>query len=96
MEFLKQDSVQTLKEGLGELYANNPEVHKSSIAKGKSFQDHDLTHVIFGCDTSIWGELDLKAWILFGTDISMQEQRNHANDEEVQKLTKEGEKLLGN
>ena len=55
MEFLKQDSTQTLQEGLAELYANAPQVHKSSIAKGKSFQDHDLTHVLFGCDTSIWG-----------------------------------------
>lgn len=95
MEFLKQDSVQTLREGLRELYAHNPEVHESSIAKGKSFQDHDLTHVIFGCDTSIGGELDLKAWILFGTDVSMQELRDYANDEEVQKLNKEGERLLG-
>ena len=95
MEFLKQDSTQKLKEGLAELYANAPQVHKSSAAKGKSFQDHDLTHVLFGCDTSVWGELDLKVWILFGTDISMQELRDYANDEDVQKLTKEGEKLLG-
>lgn len=95
MKFLKQDSVQTLQEGLNELYANAPEVHRTSVTKGKFFQDHDLTHVLFGCDTSIYGELDLKAWILFGTNISTRELRDYANDEEVQKLNKEGEALLG-
>lgn len=40
---------------------------------GKTFIDHDLTHVIFGCDTSLIGEVLLKPWILFGCNISMAE-----------------------
>lgn len=95
MKFLKQDCSLTLQQGLDELYANNPEVAATSNRKGKSFHDHDLTHVIFGCDTSIQGELALKPWILFGTTISMQEMKDYAADEEVQRLNKEGEALLG-
>lgn len=95
MEFLKQNCSLTLQQGLVELYANNPEVEATSKVKGKSFQDHDLTHVVFGCDTSIYGEIALKPWILFGTTISMQELKDYAADEEVQRLNKEGLVLLG-
>ena len=95
MEFLQQDCTMTLQEGLEELYIQNPHVAASSKIKGKSFQDHDLTHVIFGCDTSIRGEIILKPWILFGTNISRQELRDYANDEEVKRLNKEGIALMG-
>ena len=95
MEFLKQDCSLTLREGLKELYLNNPEVGATSNRKGKIFRDHDLTHVIFGCDTSINGELALKPWILFDTTISLREVKDYAADEDVQRLNKEGEALLG-
>ena len=95
MEFLKQDCPLTLREGLQELYLNNPEVAATSNRKGKIFHDHDLTHVIFGCDTSINGEIALKPWILFGTTLSLREIKDYAADEDVQRLNKEGETLLG-
>ena len=46
---------------------------------GKIFIDHDLTHVIFGCDTSLIGEIMLKPWILFGCNISMAELKAYGN-----------------
>jgi len=95
MEFLSQECSKTLHEGLEELYFNRPEVGEVSRAKGKSFHDHDVTHVIFGCDTSIKGEIDLKPWILFGTDISYREMADYQNDEEVKRLNKEGIDLMG-
>ena len=95
MQFLKQDCSLTLREGLQELYLNNPDVAETSNRKGKTFRDHDLTHVIFGCDTSINGEIALKPWILFGTTISLRELKDYAADEDVQRLNKEGEALLG-
>ena len=95
MQFLKQDCSLTLREGLQELYLNNPDVAETSDRKGKIFRDHDLTHVIFGCDTSINGEIALKPWILFGTTISLRELKDYAADEDVQRLNKEGEALLG-
>ncbi len=95
MEFLNPNCSQTLQEGLDELYSQNPHVAATSKLKGKSFQDHDVTHVIFGCDTSIRGELILKPWILFGTDITRQEIADYMNDEEVKRLNKEGFGLMG-
>jgi hypothetical protein len=95
MEFLNQDCKLTLREGLDELYRHNPEVASVSNVNGKIFTDHELTHVIFGCDTSIIGELMLKPWILLGCNISMAELKEYAGNPEVQKLNKEGEALLG-
>ena len=95
MEFLNPNCTQTLQEGLDELYSQNPDVAATSKLKGKSFQDHDVTHVIFGCDTSIRGEIILKPWILFGTDITRQEITDYMNDEEVKRLNKEGLELMG-
>ena len=67
-----------------------------SRTKGKLFTDHDLTRVIFGCDTSIVSELMLKPWILLGCNISMDELKEYAADSNVQRLNKEGEALMGN
>ena len=63
--------------------------------KGKLFTDHDLTQVIFGCHTSIVGELMLKPWILLGCNISMDELKEYAADPDAQRLNKEGESLMG-
>ena len=98
MEFLKASSTLTLRAGLDELYREAPEVAEvARVAKekGKPFRDHDLTHVIFGCDTSIDGELLLKPWILHGTDITFDELRQYATDPEVKRLKNEATALLG-
>lgn len=95
MQILKQNCELTLREGLAELYRSNPEVEAVSKVKGKIFIDHDLTHVIFGCDTSLTGEILLKPWILFGTTINMAELKTYAADPEVQRLNAEGRELLG-
>jgi hypothetical protein len=95
MEFLQPSCTKTLQEGLDELYREAPEVAEVSRRKGKGFRDHDLTHVIFGCDTSIRGELLLNPWILLGTTISRQELRDYGADPEVKRLNREGYDLLG-
>ena len=95
MEFLKPDCRATLREGLDELYRFAPEVAEVSESKGKSFRDHDLTHVLFGCDTSLKGEILLKPWILFGTTIALHEIKAYQRDPEVQRLNQEGVDMLG-
>lgn len=95
MEFLKQGCAATLREGLNELYRHAPDVAKVSERKGKSFRDHDLTHVIFGCDTSLEGEILLKPWILFGTTITVDEIKAYQADPEVQRLNQEGLEMMG-
>ncbi len=95
MEFLKQGCAATLREGLNELYRHAPDVAEVSERKGKSFRDHDLTHVIFGCDTSLEGEILLKPWILFGTTITVDEIKAYQADPEVQRLNQEGLEMMG-
>jgi len=95
MQFLQQDCRATLREGLDELYRNAPEVAEVSERKGKSFRDHDITHVLFGCDTSLEGEILLKPWILFGTTITMDEIKAYQADPEVQRLNQEGIDMIG-
>ena len=95
MEFLGQHCELTLREGLAKLYSHSPKVACRSKAKCKIFTDHDLTHVIFGCDTSIVGELKLKPWVLLGWNINMDELKEYAADPDVQRLNKEGEALMG-
>lgn len=95
MEFLKQGCAATLREGLNELYRHAPDVAEVSERKGKSFRDHDLTHVVFGCDTSLEGEILLKPWILFGTTITVDEIKAYQADPEVQRLNQEGLEMMG-
>ena len=88
-------SALTLRQGLEELYANNPEVEACSRMTGKSFFDHDLTHVIFEGDTSIYGKIALKPWILLGTTINLEELKDYAADDDGKRLNKESKALLG-
>lgn len=92
MEFLRQDCRATLREGLTELYCHAPDV---SDRKGKRFRDHDLIRFIFGCDTSLEGEILLKPWILFGTTITVDEIKVYQADPEVKRLNEEGLEMIG-
>ena len=95
MRFMSQECELTLQEGLDELYAGAPEVAAVSARQGKAFRDHDLTHVIFGCDTSLRGEILLNPWVLFGTTITRAELKDYAADPDVKRLNAEGFDLLG-
>lgn len=95
MKFLNQDCDLTLQQGLNELYENNPQVAAVSLARGKLFTDHDLTHVIFGYDTSLDGEIGLKPWILLGCNITMAELKAYAADPEIERLREEGIEMMG-
>lgn len=67
--YQRQDSTQTLREGIAEYYRSDPrllaprdlpdQVRRSLLA-------HDAAHVVFGCDTSARGEIALSRWALFG------------------------------
>jgi hypothetical protein len=70
-----QDAKQTLREGLEEYYGSDPSLlapeHVSQdIALG--LRAHDAAHVVFGCDTTVRGEVVLARWSLFGAVDGMQ------------------------
>jgi hypothetical protein len=65
-----QESPQTLRQGLEEYYAGDPNLLEpadvsNEIAQG--LRAHDAAHVVFGCDTSVRGEVMLARWSLLGS-----------------------------
>jgi hypothetical protein len=60
--YMNSNSIQTVREGLLEYYALNPNVtpHETQPAEfGKILYAHDVGHVIYGCDTGMFDELKI-------------------------------------
>ena len=67
---MRQDSRQSLREGLEEYRALNPSLLDPEDLPADAailFRRHDVTHVAFGCDTSLRGETLVDTWTIFGT-----------------------------
>ncbi len=64
----------TLRQGL-EKFHKKYKGHLSHNKKGISreaqafFMSHDVAHVLFGCDISLFGEGSVKIWTIFGTTL---------------------------
>ncbi|MBT8220062.1 MAG: hypothetical protein KJP00_09565 [Bacteroidia bacterium] len=64
----------TLRQGLDQFYKENTE-YLSHNKKGIStearsfFESHDVAHVLFGCDLTLFGEGSVKIWTIFGTTL---------------------------
>ena len=66
-EFQKQNSEQTLKEGLEEFYSINPafkEILNIDSPNTRIFKEQDYTHVLFGLGTSIEEESLLDTYVI--------------------------------
>ncbi len=64
----------TLRQGLTKFYKENESYlshNKAEVSiEAKSFfKSHDVAHVIFGCDISLYGEGSVKIWTIFGTTL---------------------------
>jgi ubiquinone biosynthesis protein Coq4 len=63
---------ETLQQGLDKFYKKNtkyfPDRPTSERAK-KFLTYHDIAHIVFGCDTSMYGEGVVKLWTIFGTNL---------------------------
>ncbi|WGK64838.1 hypothetical protein [Croceiramulus getboli] len=64
----------TLREGLEQFYARyeNQLSHTDTALPQEVhafFKSHDLVHVLFGCDISLFGEGQVKLWTIFGTTL---------------------------
>src|SRR5688572_2197646 len=69
-EFERQDTAQTLAEGIEEYYRQNPQLSKvrgMSPQAQEFFRCHDAAHVVFGCGTSLPDEAVVKLSSIFGT-----------------------------
>jgi len=64
----------TLRQGLDNFHKEYND-HLSHNKKGISneaqafFRSHDIAHVLFGCDISLYGEGKVKIWTIFGTTL---------------------------
>ncbi len=71
----------TLRQGL-ENFHNEYKKHlhhnKTGISKEARafFKSHDIAHVLFGCDISLYGEGSVKIWTIFGTTLGFWKHLN--------------------
>ncbi len=75
---MKDQKNMTLSEGLEQFYKE----HESHLSHNKEgiprevktfFKSHDIAHVLFGCDISLYGEGSVKIWTIFGTTLGFWE-----------------------
>jgi len=70
----KMESYITLRQGL-EKFRNEYKDHLSHNKDDSSneakafFESHDIAHVLFGCDITLYGEGAVKIWTIFGTTL---------------------------
>ena len=63
----------TLQQGLDQFHEKNRKYfsERDHSSKGEEFlKCHDITHVVFGCATTLYGEGVVKVWTTFGTTLS--------------------------
>ena len=83
----------TLEEGLRKHYLLNPQFtpwrdYTSENAK-RLIKAHDVSHLVFGCDTSLLGEMRVQLWAKFAVQkLSFKETLAYARDKEARVLLK--------
>jgi hypothetical protein len=82
-----------LDEALRRHYALNPQFtvwsdYKSDVAQ-KLVRAHDISHIVFGCDTGLLGEMRVQLWAKFGVQkFGLRESLVYAKDKESRVLLK--------
>lgn len=75
MKYLEPDSILTLREGVAELrQAEGPDGDAAESFAPELQPDidvHDAVHVLFGCPTTLAGEIIAHVWTAFGTTASV-------------------------
>ena len=64
----------TLREGLDRFRSRytdqlSHDLRNTSEKARIFFESHDIAHVLFGCDISLFGEGSVKVWTIFGTSL---------------------------
>lgn len=61
----------------------------ASIEAKTFFESHDIAHVLFGCDISLYGEGVVKIWTLFGTTLGFWKHIRGYQDANAYALSKD-------
>lgn len=76
-EYLRQESDATLREGIAELRAAEVPGDDLSVTVAPELvadlEMHDAIHVVFGCSTTLPGEILAHAWTAFGTTATIKD-----------------------
>jgi hypothetical protein len=73
-DYQRQNSPQTLWQGLEEYYAGHPDLFRPATLPPKSeelFRRHDICHVIFGLDTTLTDEALADLRSMLSTDVGI-------------------------
>ncbi len=87
--YTRQDSEQTLREGLAEYRALNPALldpDEMPDDVAALFRQHDAGHVVFGCDTTLRGETLIDMWTIFGTTAGLRAFLDYLEHPEVNQI----------
>jgi hypothetical protein len=91
--YLKTIEALPLSEALHQHYVLNPQFtvwsdYTSPIAQ-KLVKAHDISHLVFGCDTSLMGEMRVQIWAHYAVKkFGIRESLKYANDKEAKVLLK--------
>lgn len=73
----------TLQQGLDFFHKKNKKyfADRATSPAGEAFlKSHDVAHIVFGCDTTIYGEGVVKIWTTFGTNLGFWKVVNGYNE----------------
>lgn len=73
----------TLQQAIVQFHKKNMKYFskRTTSKDGKQFlRCHDVAHIVFGCDTTIYGEGVVKIWTTFGTTLSLWKVINGYNE----------------
>lgn len=85
--FQRQDSRQTLAQGVEEYFAVNPGLATGRLMSpvaAEFFRCHDVAHVVFGCDVTLEDEAVVKIASILGTTAGLQVLKGYRLQESMQ------------
>ncbi|ACK71670.1 conserved hypothetical protein [Gloeothece citriformis PCC 7424] len=83
LHYTNKNTTQTLREGLEEYYAKNPFISdpkKLAPEFAKIMLAHDVSHVVYGCDTGMYDELKLLPLIWWTSSYKFRDHLRTLND----------------
>ncbi|WGV28105.1 hypothetical protein [Halotia branconii] len=84
--YTNKHSTQTLQQGLDEYYAVNPNLtnpQKLPPEFAKILLAHDVSHIIYGCDTGMYDELKLLPLIWWTSDYKFRDHLSTLQDSTI-------------
>ena len=91
LRYQNQHCEMSLREGVEEYYAYLEAIGRKRMvdrAGSRLILEHDVTHVIFGMDTSLEQEAGLDTWVIFGCRYQWRYLRDYGRLPEIKALYK--------